>query len=174
MSQAKSEESKSQEIVKIDPESLRHMTTREALAYWLALPTKARMPVTQKDLASLMNVSEERLCQIKRDKEFQDEVMEYRKTFFRQFTSDVIASLVAVAKLGNERAAKLFLQVVEGFQETTKQQIEKTETRKFVFELPAEKMQELRDTIKRLRQNKDGVYVEELEEHEEICDPTKP
>lgn len=174
MPQKQSGESKSQDIVKIDPESFRLMTTREALAYWSALPTKARVPGTQKELASLMNVSEERLCQIKREESFKEEVMEYRKTFFRQFTSDVIHSLVQVAKLGNERAAKLFLQYVEDFQETSKQTIEKTETRKFVFELPPAKMQELRDTIKRLRKNKDGTYVAELGEHEEISVTPKP
>ena len=173
MPQKPPEESKGQELAKIDPESFRLMTTREALAYWSALPTKARVPATQKGLASLMNVSEERLCQIKREESFKEEVMEYRKTFFRQFTSDVIHSLVQVAKMGNERAAKLFLQYVEDFQETSKQTIEKTETRKFVFELPPGKMQELRDTIKRLRKNKDGTYVEELEAHEEVRNTAK-
>ena len=150
------------------------MTTRDALAYWTALPAKTRNPATQKKLAAILGVCEERLCQIKREPEFQGQVMEYRKTFFKQFTSDVIQSLVNVAKLGNERAAKLFLQYIEDFQESSKQTIEQTETRKFVFELGEAKMQELRGKLKELKRLKSGEYTDAEEvTSEEIPDPNK-
>jgi hypothetical protein len=145
-------------------DELRGMTTRDALAYWLALPTKTRNPATQKELASLLNVSEERLCQIKRDKKFQEQVQEYRKTFFKQFTSDIIDALKVSATKGNDRSAKLFLQVVEDFQETSKQKIEKTEVKRFVFQLPPKKLDELRQKIRQLKKNPEGVYTETNEE----------
>jgi len=152
--------SQDQEIAKVNPDELKGMNTRDALAYWIALPVKTRNPATQKELAALIGVSEERLCQIKREEEFKAQVMEYRKTFFRQFTSDVIQSLVNVAKTGNERAAKLFLQYVEDFQESSRQTIEKTEVRRFVFELGEQKLQELRGQLKELKRLKEGEFVD--------------
>jgi len=152
--------SPSEEVIKVNSDEFLGMTTRDALAYWTALPAKTRNPATQKELAVLLGVCEERLCQIKRDEAFKAQVMEYRKTFFRQFTSDVIQSLVNIAKAGNERAAKLFLQYVEDFQESSKQTIEKTEVRRFVFELGEQKLQELRGHLKELKRLKEGEYVE--------------
>jgi hypothetical protein len=150
------------------------MTTRDALAYWIALPMKSREPATQKELATLLNVSEERLCQIKRDESFKAQVMEYRKTFFRQFTSDIIQAQVEAAKLGNERAAKLFLQYIEDFQESTKQTVEKTEVRRFVLEIGAEKMEQLRGQLKELKRLKSGEFTDaEVVEGEKVPDPTK-
>jgi hypothetical protein len=166
-------ESTQPEPVKVNPDEFKGMTTREALAYWLALPTKVRNPASQKELAAILDVSEERLCQIKRDPKFKDDVMEYRKTFFKQFTSDVIDSLVKVAKTGNERAAKLFLQYVEDFQETSMQKIEKTERREFVFHLPEKKLDELRQEIRRLKANPEGIYVEEGDTSEKIPNKTE-
>lgn len=163
-------------VIKVCSDELRGMTTRDALAYWIALPSKVRNPATQKGLAALLEVSEERLCQIKRDNNFKAQVMEYRKTFFKQFTSDVIQSLVNIAKTGNERAAKLFLQYIEDFQESSKQTIEKTEVRKFVFELSAEKLQQLRDHLKEARQLKEAniIDAEVVEEGDDEEIPNTP
>jgi hypothetical protein len=145
----------------IDSEALTKMTTREALAYWLSVPSKVRNPHNQKGLAALLNVSEERLCQIKRDPKFQNTVQTYRKEFFRQFTSDVMESLVESATDGgNERAAKLFLQVVEDFQESTKQEQVRTEVRTFVLELPEAKLRELRGLIQQMRQEEAKAYID--------------
>lgn len=173
MSQKASKELPSKEIT-VDANEFKGMTTRDALAYWTALPAKTRNPATQKELAAILGVSEERLCQIKRDEDFKAQVMEYRKTFFRQFTSDVIQALVNVARAGNERAAKLFLQYVEDFQETSKQTIEKSETRRFVFELGEAKLQELRGHLKELRRLKEGEYTDaEVVQDEKVPDQTK-
>lgn len=130
-----------------DPAALKGMTTKDALAYWLALPSKHRNPVNQKGLAQLVGVSEERLCQIKREEGFMDSVMEYRKIFFKQFTSDIIEAMADTARQGNERAAKLFLQVVEDFKETTRQEKESLERKEFVFMLGEDRLTELRKLI---------------------------
>jgi hypothetical protein len=160
MSPKNSAPSPAEAVVKVNADDFKGMTTRDALAYWTALPAKVRNPATQKELAALLGVSEERLCQIKRDEAFKAQVMEYRKTFFRQFTSDIIESMVKAAKGGNERAAKLYLQYVEDFQESSKQTIEKTEVRRFVFELGEQKLQELRGELKKMKRLKEGEYVD--------------
>jgi len=172
MSRKPSAPSQTEALARVKTSELQGMTTRDALAYWTALPAKTRNPATQKELAALLKVSEERLCQIKRDEHFKALVMEYRKTFFRQFTSDIIESMVQAAKGGNERAAKLYLQYVEDFQESSKQTIEKTEVRRFVFELGEQKLQELRGHLKELKRLKEGEYVDvdllEEKTHEEV------
>jgi len=142
------------------------MTTKDALAYWLALPTRHRTPPRQKDLAELLGVSEERLCQIKREEGFLDTVMEYRKTFFKQFTSDIIAALAATAQQGNDRAAKLFLQYVEDFKETTRQERESLERKEFVFMLGEDKLSELRKLIADERKSVDKGAIDAEIVHE--------
>jgi len=150
---------KSQAIV-VKDNAFEGMSTKDALAYWIALPMQHRNPDTQKKLASVLQVSEERLSQIKREPEFQQQVMEYRKTFFKQFTSDIIEALAKTAKSGNERAAKLFLQYIEDFTESSKQIIDKTETRKFVFQLSQERLEKLRGELKELKRLRSGEYTD--------------
>jgi len=158
-----------------DLDQLKGMNTREALAYWLALPTKARNPRTQKGLAELMGVSEERLCQIKRDPEFQTQVQDFRKDFFRQFTSNVIEAVKKSAIRGNDKAAKLFLQYVEDFKETTKQEQSRIERREFVFMLPDEKLAELKQIIELQRHEEELKIIDaEVIPKELPCANTPP
>lgn len=173
---------KKAQITGSDTQILKGMSTREALAYWLAIPTKARNPASQKELAHLLGVSEERLCQIKRDPKFNDSVQLYRKEFFKNFTSDILESLRATALDGNERAAKLFLQVVEDFKETTKQEQERRETKTFVLQLPEGKLNELRELMQQIKQEKAREYLDaevvevpQIEDkHEKVPDEAKP
>ena len=167
-----------QEIV--TPEQWRAMTTKDALAYWTAIPSKTRTPSTQKDLAEILGVSQERLCQIKREEEFHTQVNEYRKLFFKQFTSSIIDSLRKKAESGDHKAAKLFLQYVEDFKETTRSESEKVEKKEFVFVLGEAKWGELRKKLQENVEFKELMYLDyqKIEEEEgaeeaEICENTQ-
>ena len=173
-----------QEIV--TPEQWKSMTTKDALAYWTAIPSKTRTPSTQKDLAEILGVSQERLCQIKRGEEFHKQVNEYRKLFFKQFTSNIIDGLRKSAEDGDHKSAKLFLQYVEDFKETTRSESEKVERKEFVFVLGEAKWDELK---KKLQENvefkelmyldyqkieeEEGAEEEEVAEEAEICENTQ-
>ena len=156
-----------QEIV--TPEQWRAMTTKDALAYWTAIPSKTRTPSTQKDLAEILGVSQERLCQIKREEEFHKQVNEYRKLFFKQFTSNIIDGLRKSAEHGDHKSAKLFLQYVEDFKETTRSESEKVEKKEFVFVLGEAKWGELRKKLQENVEFKELMYLDyqKIEEEEE-------
>ena len=147
-----------QEIITI--EQWKAMTTKEALAYWLAIPSKIRTPSKQKELAEILGVSQERLCQIKKEDGFHEQVNEYRKVFFKQFTSDIIDALRKKAESGDHKSGKLFLQYVEDFKETTRQESEKVERREFVFVLGEDKWGELRKKLQENIEFKELKYLE--------------
>jgi len=152
------EDTEAQEIV--TPEQWKSMTTKDALAYWTAIPSKIREPALQKDLAEILGVSQERLCQIKREDEFHAQVNEYRKVFFKQFTSNIIDGLRKNAEGGDHKAAKLFLQYVEDFKETTRSETEKVERQEFVFILGEVKWGELRKKLQENVEFKELKYLE--------------
>jgi len=155
-----------QEIV--TSEQWRAMTTKDALAYWTAIPSKTRTPSTQKDLAEILGVSQERLCQIKREEEFHTQVNEYRKVFFKQFTSNIIDGLRKSAEKGDHKSAKLFLQYVEDFKETTRQESENVERKEFVFVLGEAKWAELQKKLQENIEFKELMYLDyqKIEEEE--------
>lgn len=158
----------------LTPEFWKSMTTKEALSYWVAIPKKIRIPETQKELAEILDVSQERLCQIKKEDGFNEQVNEYRKIWFKQFTSNIIEALRKSAEKGDHKAAKLFLQYIEDFKETTRQEQTKTERKEFVFVLGEAKWEELR---KKLRENIELQGLKYLEhkkvEPEEEADGTE-
>jgi len=165
----------------ITPEQWKAMTTKDALAYWLAIPSKTRTPSKQKELAEILGVSQERLCQIKNEEGFPDQVNEYRKIFFKQFTSNIINALRMSAEGGDHKAAKLFLQYVEEFKETTRSESEKIERKEFVFILGPAKWTELQKKLQENIEQEELKYLtfektepEEAEEAEEaeICEDT--
>jgi len=141
-----------------NPEQFKKMGTRDALAYWLALPLKFRNPPTQKKLAELLGVSQERLCHLKRDDKLLNQVGEYRKVFFKSFTSDIILAIRDKANDGDPRAQKLWLQYVEDFKETTRQEQDTKITREFVFLIDDKKREELLDIIKTEKEKKYLTY----------------
>lgn len=140
------------------PEQFKKMSTRDALAYWLALPSKFRNPPTQKKLAELLSVSQERLCHLKRDNKLIVQVDEYRKIFFKQFTSNIILAIKIKAEGGDPRAQKLWLQYIEDFKETTKQEKDVKVTREFVFLIDDKKREELLNIIEKEKQKKYLTY----------------
>jgi len=148
-----------------DPHIFTQMSTRQSLAYWLALPTKFRNPATQKALAELLGVSEERLCHLKRDDKLIAQVDGYRKIFFKQFTSNIILAIKNKAEDGDPRAQKLWLQYVEDFKETTRQEQDTKITREFVFLIEDKKREELLEIIKKEKEKKYLTYekIKEIE-----------
>lgn len=125
----------------------KQFNTRTALAYWLAMPQNHKQPRTQKELAKILGVSEERLCQIKREDAFFDMVTEYRKEYFKQFTSNILEGCRREAEKGDAKNAKLFLQYVEDFKETTRQEQQRTDRKEFVMLIAPEKMEELQEFL---------------------------
>jgi len=144
----------------LSDEQWKAMTTKDALAYWIALPFSLRVPKKQKDLAAIMGVSEEMLCKIKRHEEFNALVIEYRKVFFKQFTSNIINALKNAAEGGDMKAAKLFLQYVEDFREVTRQETQKTERREFVFIIGEDRWTELRKKLKENFEKQEYKYLQ--------------
>ena len=157
-----------------NPNEFKKMGTRDALAYWLALPTKFRNPPTQKELAELLGVSQERLCHLKKDDKLLHQVGEYRKVFFKQFTSNIILAIKDKAEDGDPRAQKLWLQYVEDFKETTKQEKDIKTTREFVFLIDEKKREELLEIIEKEKEKKYLTYERVKEEEEKAQDEKVP
>jgi hypothetical protein len=158
-----------------DPALWKQYTTREALTRWLALPDKHRIPPTQKDLAEILDVTQERLSRIKQEAGFFEEVDKYRRMYFKEFTSTIISAIVDKAKAGDPRAQKLFLQYVEDWKETTRQEQDIHERREFVFMLSPEKYSELLQIVqeKRALEAKRYAAIDVVNDAEICSDDTK-
>ena len=66
-----------------DPTLWKAYNTKEALTRWLALPDKHRIPATQRELAEVLGITQERLSRIKQEAGFFEEVDKYRRLFSR-------------------------------------------------------------------------------------------
>jgi len=158
-----------------DPTLWKQYNTREALTRWLALPDKHRIPATQRELAEILGITQERLSRIKQDPGFFEEVDKYRRLYFKEFTSTIIASIVDKAKAGDPRAQKLFLQYVEDWKETTRQEKDIHERREFVFMLSPEKYTELLGIIqeKKTLEAKRYIEIEKVQDAEIVSEDAK-
>jgi len=144
-----------------DPGCWKELTPKEALIAWLALPTAHRLPKMQKELAALVGVSEETMSRYKKEDGFFDEVDKRRNVYFKEFyTSNVIQAIAEKACEGDPRAQKLYLQKVEEWKETTRQETDIKERREFVLMLPPEKLTELFGIIQRTRQLDAEKYID--------------
>ena len=87
---------------------------------WIAQPAPLRIPKTQNDLATLLDVSIATLSDWKKRPGFWDEVKERTIFWGRERTPNVIAALYRKAvKEGNAFESKLWLQYIEGWKEKT-------------------------------------------------------
>ena len=159
-----------------DPTLWKAYNTKEALTRWLALPDKHRIPATQRELAEVLGITQERLSRIKQEAGFFEEVDKYRRLYFKEFTSTIIFSIVDKAtKAGDPRAQKLFLQYVENWKETTRQEQDIHERREFVFMLSPEKYTELLGIIqeKKAIEAKRYIEIEKVQDAEIVSEDAK-
>ena len=125
---------------------------KNAFIEWLALPTEYKEPKTQEHLGRILNISRVSLWKYTKKEGFSDKVTIRRRAFFKQYTSDIIEAIKTKAIEGDPRAQKLFLQVVEEWEETTKQKIERQERREVIFGVLSEgdisRLQNILKTLK--------------------------
>jgi hypothetical protein len=93
----------------------RHVFEYADFARWVALPKSLRDPQTQRELALQFGVGEDTLSEWKGRTGFWDVVSDYRKTWGRERTPDVLLALfLRATKTGDPRACELWLEVMEG------------------------------------------------------------
>lgn len=85
---------------------------------WLAQPSRFRNPATQAAFAKKFDVTEQTLCEWKKEKDFIEQVAFYRKRRYAEKGSDVLESLYKRAKSkGDAKDVKFFFEYTEGFAE---------------------------------------------------------
>jgi len=90
------------------------ITQKEHFKLWLATPSTERIPSTQQELAIQLGVHPVTLSKWK-DKQFMDSVVELVHNHMRQYTVDVVHSIVLHAKAGSYQHARLFLEYIESW-----------------------------------------------------------
>lgn len=90
---------------------------------WLSLPSVARRPKTQRELATQLGVEAATLSDWKRLPDFWDQVKKRVDERVREYHPDVLAAIVAAAKKGNVAAQKLYLEYVQGWSESTRHEV---------------------------------------------------
>lgn len=97
-------------------------------AEWLATPKELRKqqreeddmyPLTQKDFAEFHNVTEQTLCNWKKDKRVQKLKMNYQKDFAGDSMPEVVKSLTQRAVEGDTQSIKLYMQFLGELTEKT-------------------------------------------------------
>lgn len=137
---------------------LQFKSRRIALIEWMAIPTFCEETKTSEEFAKLLRTSRKSLYRIKQKAGFENAVRARRKEFFKQYSSDILAAAAEQGLTGDAKSVKLFFQLVEDWEETTKQKTEITETRTLIAVVGIEKLRELQELAK--TQRKLAPYIQ--------------
>lgn len=142
----KSDKSDSQQLISfrfVDADRVQDPLKLKVFIDWIVLPSKLRVPKTQKLFAKQIGVNQDTLTDWKKLNGFWNEVKQEQQHHFQEQVSDVLYGLTKRAKEGNPVAVKLFLQYFCGFSE--KQTFKEEPSR----ELTKEQEEELTASLKR-------------------------
>ena len=95
---------------------------------WLALPSSARKPRTQRELANQMGVDPATLSDWKLSPNLWEQVRQRVDEAVKEHHPDVIAAVVKSAKAGNVHAQKLYLEYVQQWSEGKRHEIRTNQT----------------------------------------------
>jgi len=100
---------------------LRHQFEYSAFIQWVATPKALRSPKTQQELSKKFGVGADTLSEWKQQRGFWNEVAKKHKEWGRERTPDVISALYdRIMKTGGAAEVKLWMQVIEAWQEEEK------------------------------------------------------
>ena len=88
---------------------------QEIFAEWLAVPKKMRVPKTQKELASLLNVCPDTLSRWKMNAEFQSRVSKMALSRLETALPDIFQVIIDNARAGKFQFVKLILELTEKY-----------------------------------------------------------
>ena len=88
---------------------------QEIFAEWLAVPKKMRVPKTQKELASLLNVCPDTLSRWKMNAEFQSKVSKMALSRLKTALPDIFQVIIDNARAGKFQFVKLILELTEKY-----------------------------------------------------------
>jgi Helix-turn-helix of insertion element transposase len=124
--------------------SLKKDAERLRFIEWLSLPSSARNPKTQRELAKQLGVDAATLSDWKRSPDLWEKVRRWVDERVKEDHADVMSALVDTAKQGNVQAQKLYLEYIQNWSEGMRHEIRNTERVVFDFsKLDAKQLAEL-------------------------------
>ena len=110
----------------LEQTKIRHNFEYHEFILWIALPKELREPNTQTELSKHFGVGQDTLSEWKKRKGFWDEVVEHRKSWTKEKTSDVIYALYKrIIETGSAAESKLWFQIIDNWSERFMAVIEK-------------------------------------------------